>query len=348
MFGKHFFENLLGKKEREELVITRADSPKIIKERKSRDFDTSAIRSPRTTRRGRSSHNLNHHDVFDSTASSIDRYQIDNVDFAKGAYGKVSIATDKISKEKVVIKQIPKTTPIRMVQNEIRAGQLLGEHPDIALFHQYLEFVDHHALVFSFIDGQDLFSYLEKSGFAPRAETQAREIATSILRAIEHTHTKSIAHRDIKLENILLDKSGKAFVIDYGLCAFVEEGKKLREWCGSDNYLAPQIVRRQPYDGYKADVFSIGVVLFAMVFGVFPFDNLRVNGRYSNDPSRPLPKLRVRFPADVKVNPSVKELLLMMLEDDEDKRISVPDILKHEWIVGESAESLSLSKKSNE
>jgi len=343
MFRKAFFDGLLRRDDRDNTPVTRADSPKLIKERKSRDFDTSSIRSPVTGRRDRGAH----HNVDDSTANSINRYQIDNLDFAKGAYGKVSIATDKISKEKVVIKQIPKTTPIRMIQNEIRAGRAIGLHSNIATFHQYLEFVDHHSLVFSFIDGQDLFTYLESTGFAPRPESNARAIIIDILQALQHTHSKSIAHRDIKLENILMDKSGKVFLIDYGLCAFVEGSKKCRDWCGSDNYLAPQIVRRTPYDGYKADVFSVGVVLFALLFGVFPFDNLRVNSRLSNDPSRPFPKLRVRFPADVKVASEAKELLMLMLEDDEDRRISVDEIFMHSWIVG-SAQPQQLEKASND
>lgn len=333
MFGKAFFENLLGKKD-EHPEVTRVDSPKLVKERKSRDFDTSSVRSPRTTRRtGKQGSSSNFFE--DSAANSINRYQIENLDFAKGAYGKVSIAFDKISKEKVVIKQIPKTTPIRMIQNEVRAGQLVGDqHPNIARFHKYFEFVDHHSLIFSLIDGIDLFSHLEQVGFAPQSEDIARGLISNIVSALEHAHSRGVAHRDIKLENILLDKSGQAIVIDFGLCAFIEPNKKLRDWCGSDNYLAPQIVRRTPYDGYKADVFSCGVVLFAMLFGVFPFDNLRVNGRHSNDPSRPLPKLRVRFPSDVKVSSEAKMLVLQMLEDDEDERISMSDILKHEWIVG--------------
>lgn len=341
MFGKKLFENILGKKE-PELVITRADSPKVTREKKSRDFDTSSVRSPRNPRRnGRTVV-----DYEDSYANSINRYQIDNLDFAKGAYGKVSIATDKISKERVVIKQIPKSTPIRMVQNEIRAGQLIGAHPNIAVFHQYLEFVDHHSLIFSFINGQDLFTFLEKTGFAPKSEQDARVIITDVLDALSHTHSKNIAHRDIKLENILIDRTGRTHLIDYGLCAFVEEGKKLREWCGSDNYLAPQIVRRQPYDGYKADVFSVGVVLFALLFGVFPFDNLRVNGKHSNDPSKPLPKLRVRFPADVKVSAEAKELVMLMLEDEEEKRIPTEAVLKHPWIAGPAQPNLL--KESND
>jgi len=250
-------------------------------------------------------------------------------------------------KEKVVIKRIPKSTPIKMVEAEVKAGQIVGAHGDIATFHKYHDFGDHHVLIFQYIDGKDLFSYLEETGFSPMPENQAKDIITSIVRALHHSHEKAIAHRDIKLENILLDSKGKAFLIDYGLCSFIEDGKKSREWCGSDNYIAPQIVRRESYCGKQADIFSLGVVAFALLFGVFPFECLRVNSRHSNDPSRPLPRLHVRFPTDVKLSLEAKDLLIGMLEDDADKRITMDEILKHEWIAGSEDEPI-LSRASNE
>jgi len=328
--------------------ITRVDSPKITQETKSKDFDTSSIRSPMFSRRNTKIGNLaGHHQIDGLSPAAAERafnmrYIIENDHFAKGAYGKIEIAMDKMSKERVAIKRIPKSTPIKMVQAEVRAGQVVGEHPNIALFHKYHDFGDLHTLIFSLIDGEDLFSHLEQTGFTPKSEDIARSIITDVTTAIQHVHSKNIAHRDIKLENILMDKKGKAFLIDFGLCASVEDGKLSREWCGSDNYLAPQIVRRTPYDGFQADVFSIGVVAFALLFGVFPFECLQVNSRYSNDPSRPLPRLRVRFPTDVKVSREAKELLVAMLEDDPDMRITVDEILKHKWITGKDDSILSM------
>lgn len=322
-------------------TITRPESPKVVRERKSRDFDPATLRSasPRNARKlGERSTSLVKliHNAHNNVCWT-ERYAIEDEDFAKGAYGKIMLAKDKTTGEKVVVKKIPQSTPARMITNEVKAGKLIGTHPNIAGLLQYNEKTDFHFLVFQHIHGQDLFTYLEKLNFSPRTEEEARSIITQILNGLKHIQSNNIAHRDIKLENILIDNRGRVYVIDLGLCAFIEDNKLCRDWCGSDNYLAPEIVRRTPYNGYKADVFSTGVVLFALLFGVFPFENLRVNGVHSLRP------LKVRFPSDVKVSLSAKELLLKMLEDDPEKRYTIDEVLKHDWILGDEALSPNLS-----
>jgi len=325
-------------------TITRPESPKVVRERKSRDFDPVNVRnSPRNAKRlGIEKVPSLQRLVHDHNACWTVKFNVEDEDYAKGAYGKIMLAKDKITGEKVVIKKIPQSTPARMITNEVKAGKIIGTHQNIAGLLQYNEKTDFHYLVFQHILGQDLFTYLEKLNFAPRSEFEARSIITQILQAIKHIHKNNIAHRDIKLENILIDNRGRVYVIDLGLCAFIEDNKPCRDWCGSDNYLAPEIVRRTPYCGYKADVFSTGVVLFALLFGVFPFENLRVNG------VQHLRTLKVRFPSDVKVSMSAKELLLKMLEDDPEKRYSIDDVLKHEWIVGDVESPKSSLKASCE
>lgn len=80
-----------------------------------------------------------------------------------------------------------------------------------------------------------------------------------------------MVHRDVKLENVLLDSARNLKLIDFGLSAFMSAGKKLRVHCGSPSYAAPEIIARHLYDGPPVDVWSLGVVLFAMVTGYLPF-----------------------------------------------------------------------------
>jgi len=200
-------------------TITRPDSPKVVRERKSRDFKPD-VQSPRLNRRDSSQ-------KIDINSDWSVKYQVEDEDYAKGAYGKIMLAKDKLTGEKVVIKKIPISTPIRMINNEVKAGKWIGQHPNIAGLLQYSDKPDFHYLTFQYINGQDLFTYLEKLNFSPRHDTEARSIINQILGAVHHIHSKNIAHRDIKLENILIDKSGRVYVIDLGLCAFIEEKKTL-------------------------------------------------------------------------------------------------------------------------
>lgn len=349
-FAKSFLTSTIDSILGSDRPLLKVDSPRIIQERKSTDFDTSSIRSPRNPKhhaRRRTSSPL----VDDLSSSTfMRRYETLNENFAKGAYGKISLALDRITKEKVVIKRIRKTTPIRMIQNEVKAGNLLGYHPNIVTFHRYADFIDHHTLVFNYVNGSDLFSFMEKTDFCPLSDSAARSIISSLISALQHSHSKSIAHRDLKLENILIDSSGNISLLDYGLCYFVEDNRLITDHCGSDHYVAPEVVRRIPYCPYAADIFSLGVVSFAIVFGVFPFDCLRVNGPYSHDPHRTLPKLKLRIPSDVPVSDHAKDFITQMLEDDPNKRITLDEMLRHPWMNGGVAEpSIFLNlKQSNE
>jgi len=283
---------------------------------------------------GNISYSMDPDEFIDKTTSRwtspLWRYSIENEHFAKGAYGKVLLAEDVVAKKKVVIKKIPRTVPERMINNELKAGKFLGRHPNIVRLHQYLECNENHYLVFEYVQAPDMFCFLEKRSFAPMPEDDARKIILQIFQALEHIHAHSISHRDVKLENILISEKLDITLIDFGLCGFVEENRLLREWCGSDNYLAPEICRRVPYDGYKADIFSSGVVLFALLFGVFPFDNLRVNANLTI--VKPIKVLKVSFPSSVQVSDSAKDLVQRMLHDDPGQRLTLKEAMAHEWM----------------
>lgn len=95
-----------------------------------------------------------------------------------------------------------------------------------------------------------------------------------------------VVHRDIKLENILLDATNNMKLIDFGLAAFYAPGKKLRVHCGSPSYAAPEIVARKLYEGPPVDVWSLGVVLFAMMAGFLPFHSPTGNKQVRQAASR--------------------------------------------------------------
>ena len=102
-------------------------------------------------------------------------------------------------------------------------------------------------------------------------EAEARKFLYQTLAGLKFCHTNNIIHRDMKLENLLLDEDLNIKIIDFGLSAIVVPGKRLRVHCGSPSYAAPEIVSRRDYDGPPVDVWSLGVVLFAMTAGYLPF-----------------------------------------------------------------------------
>merc|ERR1719473_1104195 len=116
-------------------------------------------------------------------------------------------------------------------------------------------------------------------------EATARKFMSQLLAGVQHCHSCGVAHRDLKLENVLLTKEGVVKVIDFGLSHIYQKGANgdydrsvpLREMCGSKSYAAPEVLSGAGYDGFLADVWSLGVCLFAMLSGFFPLDEAANN-----------------------------------------------------------------------
>lgn len=106
-------------------------------------------------------------------------------------------------------------------------------------------------------------------------EKQARKFARQIASAVDYCHRNSIVHRDLKIENILISKTGDIKIIDFGLSNLFspEENRKLKTFCGSLYFAAPELLQAKPYTGPEVDVWSFGVVLFVLVCGKVPFDD---------------------------------------------------------------------------
>lgn len=120
-------------------------------------------------------------------------------------------------------------------------------------------------------------------GAAGFGEDCGRYLFLQLLDALEHMHSRNVAHRDIKLENVLVDASDMTLkVADFGYASKTEEGKLLKSYRGTFTYMAPEIKEGRSYSGQKADLFSAGVVLFIMVRGIFPFKEARKEEYFYN------------------------------------------------------------------
>lgn len=177
----------------------------------------------------------------------------------------------------------------------------------------------------------DLFTYLQRSG--PLPETQARYLFRQIVDAVAYLHSNRVAHRDLKLENFVVTADGQLRVIDFGLSARVTPQSKLGDMCGSMAYSPPEIVNSQPYDGTAADVWSLGIVLYTLLLGGFPF--------YAPDPDRMKDQIthaRLRFPKWL--GESARELIVSMLQRNADHRICIFDVQEHPWLNPPSSPTL--------
>jgi len=261
----------------------------------------------------------------------LGRYIIEKEDFASGCFGKLSLARDSNNRE-VVIKRLPKDKVSSIeVMKEIEAGKAL-KHPNISRFHEHFSNNENDYLVFDRIHGFDLFSTIEKRAFVPFKESDVRKIFKQILKAVRHSHEKEIVHRDLKLENILMDSNFKVTVIDFGLCDLVKKGQSSERFCGSIDYVAPEVLCRRTYDGYQADCFSLGVVLYTLLFAEFPFVAAeRMNALKNNLPHPNIiwneSKLQ-RY----KISDVSRDLISKMLRPDPKQRMTLDQVKSHIWM----------------
>ena len=116
-----------------------------------------------------------------------------------------------------------------------------------------------------------LLKYLKKQPIKKICENKAREIFKGIVEGIAHCHSKNVVHRDIKLENVMIDSNNNVKIIDFGFSITISKDKKLSIFCGTPSYMAPEIVKRTPYSGYAADIWALGILLYTLLCGKFPF-----------------------------------------------------------------------------
>jgi serine/threonine protein kinase len=148
-------------------------------------------------------------------------------------------------------------------------------HASIIRLYETFESNKHILFVIELCGGGDLLTYVRKR--RKLTEDVAKSVFLRLVDGLNYCHAKSILHRDIKLDNILLNAVGHMKICDFGVSKIVQKGERMTEQCGTPAYIAPEIIRDRGYEGFAADVWSAGVVLFAMLYGTVPFkaNNMR-------------------------------------------------------------------------
>ncbi|XP_056400117.1 serine/threonine-protein kinase BRSK2-like isoform X4 [Hyla sarda] len=210
------------------------------------------------------------------------------------------------------------------VEREIAILKLI-EHPHVLKLHDVYENKKYLYLVLEHVSGGELFDYLVKKGrLTPK---EARKFFRQIISALDFCHSYSICHRDLKPENLLLDEKNNIRIADFGMASLQVGDSLLETSCGSPHYACPEVIKGEKYDGRRADVWSCGVILFALLVGALPFDddNLR----------QLLEKVkRGVFHMPHFIPPDCQNLLRGMIEVEPEKRLSLDQIQKHSWYLG--------------
>lgn len=240
-----------------------------------------------------------------------------------GGFSKVKLAEDKKTGKRFAIKIIKKAKlngkpeMKQKIQREIALMKLL-DHPHIIKLNEICESSRHLFIVLEYAENGELFDYL----IARRSLTidEAMRLFRQIIYGVDYLHNNSICHRDLKPENILLDANNNIKIADFGFARWLKTSTADTS-CGSPHYAAPEVVKGLPYNGKKADIWSCGVILYALLSGRLPF----------NEPSYKelIAKIKTGtyrmpdFPNDV------KDLVARLLTVEEDKRITIEQIKHH-------------------
>ncbi|XP_053946759.1 mucin-2 isoform X6 [Anastrepha ludens] len=192
----------------------------------------------------------------------------------QGTYGKVQLGINKETGQEVAIKTIKKCkieaeADLVRIRREVQIMSSV-QHPNIIHIYEVFENREKMVLVMEFAAGGELYDYLSERKVL--SEEEARRIFRQVATAVYYCHKHKICHRDLKLENILLDEHGNAKIADFGLSNVFDEQNLLATFCGSPLYASPEIVEGTPYQGPEVDCWSLGVLLYTLVYGSMPFD----------------------------------------------------------------------------
>ena len=245
----------------------------------------------------------------------------------KGAFGKVNLSLHVLTGRLVAIKSINKLLFDEKQKEKIKLEtsimKLLSKSNNIVKIFETYETKKHYCIVMEHIGAGNLLSYVKKR--VKLSEQIAKFIFKQIILSLQYIHSHNIVHRDIKLGNILIDLDNTIKLCDFTLSKIVKKGELLMEQLGTHSYIAPEVLLNKGYEGFGADIWSAGVVLYMMLGGKPPFKSDDINELHNLI-------IKGEFKPIENISSDATNLIRSILEVDPKKRIGIKDILVHPWL----------------
>lgn len=245
----------------------------------------------------------------------------------QGTFGKVRLGTHQITQEKVAIKILEKDkikdqADVTRVMREIQILKIV-RHPNIVQLYEIIETSRQLFLIMEYAPGGELFDYIVKKKRIQ--DKEACRFFRQILAGITYLHRNKVCHRDLKPENLLLDENMNIKIVDFGLSnTYTRPTDTLKTACGSPCYASPEMIAGKRYLGLDTDLWSLGVILYAMTVGYLPFEDPDTNKLYKKI-------LSCDFLIPGYVEKPCKDLIKKLLLSAPDKRLKVAGIQEHPW-----------------
>ena len=280
--------------------------------------------------------------------TNLNFYRIGRI-IGQGGFAKVNLGLNVLTGRVVAIKSFNKTIKTKYGDN-LNMDKILYEinlmrklnHPNITKILETFEDEKFYFIIMEYINGGNLFSYVKKR--RKLSEKVAKFLFKQIILGIKHIHSQLIVHRDIKLENILIDMNNNVKICDFGIGIILSsEYQVLHSHCGTPLYIAPEIILSNKKDGYKGfpvDIWSAGIALYIMLSGKLPFnldedqDDIDV---YNNNVKEKNIKLKYEIvnkePKYIdNISDEARNLLHGLLNKNPEKRLTCDEILNHPWL----------------
>lgn len=261
----------------------------------------------------------------------MDGYEVIR-DIGSGNFGVAKLIKEKSTGQLFACKFIERGPKIdEHVQREIMNHRSL-KHPNIIRFKEIFLTATHLAIVMEYAAGGELFERICTAGRF--TEDEARYYFQQLISGVSYCHSMQICHRDLKLENTLLDGSPAQHlkICDFGYSKSSVLHSQPKSAVGTPAYIAPEVLSRKVYDGKIADVWSCGVTLYVMLVGAYPFEDPKDPKNFTKTMGRIL-SVNYSIPSYVRVSEECKHLLSQIFVANPEKRITIEAIKAHPWFV---------------